>query len=161
MLRLGSHTHRVRIVLALVLLMLLPVASADAQDPGVFIDPGAPSAKEYALPLESERRLADPDQGPSAPIVPGARTSPTFGEGITSGKAPGSRGESAGSGKARRGGGAAQERAIDADAAVIRAATTNPGAPSGGAGTTLTIAGIGLGVLFVGGATGLLWRRRA
>ena len=33
---------------------------AVAQEPGLVIDPESPSAKEYALPLENERRLADP-----------------------------------------------------------------------------------------------------
>jgi hypothetical protein len=51
--------------------------------------------------------------------------------------------------------------ASDSDAAVVRAATANPGAPDGGTDVTLTIAGIALSVLFVGGAAGFLWRRRA
>ena len=143
----------------------MTAAGARAQDPGVFIDPGAPSAKEYALPFESERRQADPEQGPSAQIVPGARTSPTFGEGITSGDAPSSASSSSNgsrdSEERKEAAGEPRERASDGEAEVIRAAAANPGAPDGGTGVTLTIAGIGLGVLLVGGLAGLLWRRRA
>jgi hypothetical protein len=135
-------------------------APADAQEPGVFIDPGAPSAKEYALPFEDERRQADPEQGPSAPIAPGSRESPTFGEGITSGDAPSSREGSGGSRQSRDAETTRQESASGGDAEVVRAATSNPGAPDGGVGVTLTIAGIALAVLLAGGAAGLLWRRR-
>jgi hypothetical protein len=143
-------------------------APAGAQEPGVVIDPDSPSAKEYALPFESERRNADPEQGPSARIVPGARSSPLFGAGITSGDAPGSRdrGEreakdaeterTPGAGERTPGAGAS-----DGDSAVVRAAATNPGAPPAGAGDSLAIVGIGLGVLLIGGLAGVLWRRRA
>jgi hypothetical protein len=144
------------------------VAQAGAQEPGVFIDPGAPSAKEYALPFESERRQADPDQGPTAQIAPGSRESPAFGEGITSRNVPSSSGNAPTySRKSVSGGGSRESKktrrqiASGGVASVIRAATSNPGAPAGGADVTLTIAGIGLGVLLVGGVAGLLWRRRA
>jgi hypothetical protein len=151
-----------RICLTAALVSLVAAAGASAQDPGVFIDPGAPSAKEYALPFESERRQADPEQGPGAQIVPGARTSPTFGEGITSGNAP----RSASSGGSRDTGerkddAASEPRASDGEADVVRAAASNPGAPDGGTGVTLAIAGIAVGVLLAGGLAGLLWRRRA
>ena len=165
----NCNTERVGVLRIAVVAFLLLAAPAHAQDPGVIIDPGAPSAKEYALPFESERRQADPEQGASAPVVPGARSSPTFGEGITSGNAPTSRGPAARAAREADGNaatgkettGAARESASDGDAAVVRAATSNPGAPDGGAGVTLTIAGIALGVLLVGGMAGLLWRRRA
>ena len=64
-------------------------APAGAQEPGVFIDPGSPSAKEYAIPLESERRQADPAQGAEAPRSRRARARRrSSATGITSGDAP-------------------------------------------------------------------------
>ncbi len=82
------HTDRVRflcIAAVAVLASLALAAPAAAQEEGVFIDPGSPSAKEYQIPLESERRQADPEQDPSAEIVQGARSSPLFGAGIVRG----------------------------------------------------------------------------
>ena len=157
--------HILRICLTAALVSLMTAAGARAQDPGVFIDPGAPSAKEYALPFESERRQADPEQGPSAQIVPGARTSPTFGEGITSGDAPSSASSSSNgsrdSEERKETTGEPRQRTSDGEADDVRRAAANPGAPDGGTGVTLTIAGIALGVLLTGGLAGLLWRRRA
>jgi hypothetical protein len=141
---------------------LVAASAADAQDPGVFIDPGDPSAKEYAIPFEQERRQADPGQGASAPVAPGTRSSPTFGVGITSGNAPGPADDpgDGGSGKAQDDE-PERERVSDADSAVVQAAAAQPGAPERGTEVTLMIAGIALGVLLAGGVAGLLWRRRA
>ena len=139
-------------------------APARGQEDGVFIDPDSPSAKEYRLPLESERRQADPGQEPSADIVQGARSSPIFGAGIVSD----SGGESeraksnAGSTKndaARSGEPQAAEPDAE-DAEIVRAATSNPGPPAGGVGVALTIGGVAVGVLLAGGLAGLLLRRR-
>jgi hypothetical protein len=148
-------------------MMLLLAVPTPAQEEGVFIDPGSPSAKEYAIPLEAERRQADPDQEPSAGIQQGSRSSPIFGTGIVSGGS----GEETSSGAPSP---AANERdrgARDApgktalqesaDEDVVRAAASDPGAPDGGAGVPLTIGGVAVGVLLVGGLVGLLLRRRA
>src|SRR5918995_4038427 len=62
---------------------------AVAQEPGLVIDPESPSAKEYALPLENERRLADPGTAPDAGIEQGARGSPAFGTGVSAATAGG------------------------------------------------------------------------
>lgn len=62
---------------------------AAAQDDGVFIDPDSAAAKEYAIPLDSARRAAQPQQGAAgaqsaATGAPGgeAGTVPLFGEGV-------------------------------------------------------------------------------
>jgi len=49
----------------------------------------------------------------------------------------------------------------DGDAEVLQAATSNPGPPDGGIGVPLTIGGVAVAVLLLGGLTGLLLRRRA
>jgi hypothetical protein len=148
---------------------LIFAAPAVAQEDGVFIDPGSPSGKEYAIPLEDERRLADPAQEPSAEIQQGSRSSPIFGTGISDGDAEGdaSAGAPTSAGEDRD-----REPFADAsrerdphvsrdDDAVIRGATANPGAPSGGVEVPLTFGGVAVGVLLVGGLAGLLLRRRA
>lgn len=157
------------------LVSALGAPSAVAQDPGVFIDPGSPSAKEYALPFESERRQADPGHPSDAPIPQGQRVSPAFGEGIepagsaggTSKSSQGSVGstggsgagadESAGSGNGAGGGTSSEDGASDA---TIRAATANPGAPGGDLGSTVAIAGGALLILAAGIAAGVVLRRR-
>src|SRR4029078_6878430 len=81
--RSGGNTASMRIRSALGLAGLtfaLGTAPAVAQEPVVFIDPGSPSAKEYALPFESERRQADPGTPQGAAIPQGQRVSPAFGE---------------------------------------------------------------------------------
>jgi hypothetical protein len=161
---------RVAKLTVLASLMLAP--PAEAQDEGVFIDPDSPSAKEYKLPLESERRQADPGQEPGAGIVQGSRSSPIFGAGIVnddegeaeSGSARRSsrsmdRGDRAEQGSDRAGSRRAERD--DRDAEVLQAATSNPGPPDGGIGMPLTIGGLAVGVLILGGLTGLLLRRRA
>lgn len=66
----------------LTMIFVLAIApSALAQEDGVTLDPGAPSAKEYALPLESARR--DLSGAGDAPVRQGARGAPMFGEGVS------------------------------------------------------------------------------
>jgi hypothetical protein len=150
---------------------------AVAQEPGLVIDPESPSAKEYALPLENERRLADPGTAPDAGVQQGERSSPAFGAGVAAQDASaedGGAGASGGDGGSGNGGGSTQRgndgtvtgpgeaEAGDAeDEATVRAATANPGAPDGGAGTLLLVGGVGLAVLLVAGAAGVALRRRA
>jgi hypothetical protein len=159
-----------------VLAALTFAAPAAAQEEGVFIDPGSPSAKEYDIPLEAERRQADPGRDPGAGIQQGSRSSPIFGEGIVGdGDAAGATSSSAPSSAAKdRDRDAAEERDTAKEPAqksapqkspeddeVVRSATSNPGAPDGGTGVPLTIGGVAIGVLLVGGLIGLLLRRRA
>jgi hypothetical protein len=163
--------------LATVAAALALTAPAEAQEPGVFVDPDSPTAKEYALPLESVRRQADPRTPSDAAVPQGQRVSPAFGEGIgpaasQGGTAAGASAEAGSDGTrgggARDGGDASDEGAAsgtggaadDSAAATVRAATANPGAPGGDVSDTLTIGGGALAVLLLGAGAGLLLRRR-
>ncbi len=141
--------------------VVVVAAPAAAQDPGVFIDPESPTAKEYALPLENERRLADPSTPSDAAIPQGRHVSPAFGEGIRGGSDRSASGGNSAPGTA--GGESASSGGSDADraaAATVRAATANPGAPGGDVGDTLVIAGVALAVLVLAAGAGLVLRRR-
>jgi hypothetical protein len=169
-----GHTERVRAFrlgeLVVLASLVLP-APAVAQQDGVFIDPDSPSAKEYGIPFEDERRWADPGAKPSEGIVQGARSSPLFGVGIVSGHGAEAAGSTARTGSPD--GDARKDRGIaahagdadglerDSDEEVLEAATSNPGSPAGGIGVPLTIGGVAVGVLLIGGLAGLLLRRRA
>ena len=142
---------------------LLVAAPASAQEDGVFLDPDSPSAKEYQLPLESERRQADPEQEPSAGIVQGERSSPIFGTGIVGGDESerarsGSQSNKDDAPASSRSG---EPQPDQRDAEIVEAATSNPGPPAGGVGVALIIGGVAVGVLLLGGVAGLLLRRRA
>jgi hypothetical protein len=174
-----GHTYRVRMGVLSALASLAFAAPALAQDDGVYIDPDSPSAKEYSIPLESERRQADPGHDPQAGTVQGERSSPIFGAGIVSGRAaagattaraggaetPRAERSAADDDKNGRGTGArsrqSKQIARGSDAEVLQAATSNPGPPAGGLGVPLTIGGVAIGVLLLGGLVGLLLRRRA
>src|SRR5215207_7689413 len=77
------HTEGVsrslRALLAAVLAMIWLAPAARAQEEGVFVDPGSPTGKEYAIPLDSARRQADPS-GDGAGGAP--ESAPLFGSGI-------------------------------------------------------------------------------
>ena len=67
------------VVAALSVLLALPVA-AQAQEPGVFVDPDSPAGTEYEIPLEAARRDGAPDaerRGGGGQDAP-----PLFGQGI-------------------------------------------------------------------------------
>ena len=94
-------------------------APAIAQEPGLVIDPESPSAKEYALPLENERRLADPGTVPDAGIQQGSRGSPAFGTGVSAAAAAGDGADAdADGGGGGSSGGTAQRGGNDAAASV-------------------------------------------
>jgi hypothetical protein len=170
----------VRTVTLTILVSLATAAPALAQDEGITIDPDSPSAKEYAIPLERERRQADPAGEADARIEQGTRSSPLFGEGIEStegGNGEGTaatvggtagRGDESGTSGSRGGGGTERDRARSSrppvrgtGAAAVLRATTNPGAPTGGVDTALIIGGVAAAVLALGGGAGLLLRRRS
>ena len=164
---LSSMSRAGLIALISALALGLP-AAASAQD-GVFVDPDSPSGKEYQIPLESVRRQANPHARPGAKIAPGERSSPLFGEGIGSGETRGGAtrtrsdegGEPRGPANAERSGSAARRSEAERAAReAITAATTRPGAPAGGAGSTLAVVGGAIVVLLAGGLGGYVLRRR-
>lgn len=131
--KVSFHVLRRRACLAAATCALLTagaaVPSAGAQEPGVVYEPGSPSAKEYAIPLEEARV----DAGGA---IPGSAETRAFGIGITrraearrpgsrAGAAGGARGARRGRGEGRpqRGGGSAapapglRDRLAEAEAA--------------------------------------------
>ena len=141
--------------------LALTAPAAVAQDDEIFVDPGSPSGKEYALPVESARKQAatDAQQRSSS-----AQPAPLFGEGVddrSTADAGGSgTGSGSGSGSAQGGGGgstAADGGTPGASAATLKAQAA---APDGGIALAAVI-GAGAGVLLLGGAVGLLLRRRS
>lgn len=149
-----------RLALTLCLCAVLMPSQASGQNDGVVVDPGSPTGKEYAIPLESARRQAEP-RGPTpggpAGVRQGSRSAPLFGEGIVAGN-------SKAGGKTRGGSGPESDADGTGGAnapAAIRPAVENPGAPSGGVGTTLLASGGWAAILLVGGLAGYLFRRRS
>ena len=139
---------------------------AAAQEPGVFfdpVDPDSPSGKEYAIPLESARRQADPRGAPPTGASR-AGSAALFGEGVlASGKgSPNSSGDRS-AGKDRRGGeGADTTTRPRADVpAVVGSAASRPAAPDGGIATPILVLGLGLLVVLIGVLAGVVIRRRA
>ena len=137
-------------------------AVARAQDPGVTVDPNSPSGKEYALPLDSARRAAEPATGHATTPKTGS-TAPLFGAGISRSAAPRSRaGGAPASARTRRPARRTRTkpRAGVAAPATVRLAAQTPGAPAGGIGSQALAIGAGIAVLLAGAGAGLLLRRR-
>lgn len=155
---------------------------AAAQGDRVFVDPGSPSGKEYALPIDRARQEA----AARAKQRSGVQKAPLFGEGVNSGRAAtaapkkdtartsdgGARSDSA-ERRSSRDTAALREKAADEamdaaaraaarEATLARARTLRADAatPDGGIGLG-TILAAGIGVLLVGGLIGLLLRHRA
>lgn len=158
-----SRSLRALLVALLSLIWLAPAAVA--QEEGVFVDPGSPTGKEYAIPLDSARRQADPSGG-SAGAAPGS--APLFGAGIVAAggsgagsETGGSAGEHAPTGRADGNGSekSAGSAASAETAAVLQAATQTPGAPSGGLGTPAIVALLAAGLLVTGGLAGVVVKR--
>jgi hypothetical protein len=134
--------------------------AAFGQEDGVFVDPDSPSAKQYSIPLERERREADPSQEPGAGVQQGARTSPLFGAGIEGvERAAPPRSSERKPRSTKRSGKPSEPQASD-DRKILQAATSHPGAPGGGFEGALAIGSVAIAVLLVGGAAGVLLRRR-
>ncbi|MFL5866817.1 MAG: hypothetical protein ACJ766_06930 [Thermoleophilaceae bacterium] len=152
-----------KLVLPSVLLAaLLPSAAAAKDEPGVHVDPGSPSGKEYAIPLEGARRDASgggsssgSSGGSSGSSGGGAAKAPLFGEGITP-----AGGSQSGGGSGNGSGGSAHKGGKKASAVEQTARSTLASAPAAGSGdSTAQTGAIGLAVLLLGGALGLLLRR--
>lgn len=158
---------RVRMAGGLSAAVLLFPAAAPAQDEnGVVVDPDSPSAKQYSIPLERERREADPAQEPGAGIEQAERTAPLFGAGITESEGkpasppPSDEDTAARSEPRTRPDDALVTSRRERDREIVKAAAARPGSPDGGLGVTAAIGGAAAAVLLVGGVAGLLLRRR-
>jgi hypothetical protein len=156
-----------RLLPALCALAAIMPAAAAAKDE-IFVDPGSPSAKEYALPVDSARRQA---AGTAGKGTASGQPAPLFGEGVA---AESPRRSGAGSGASNRSGSGSGHGAADAapargarspgaasagpDAGPLRATAA---APDGGLGALAIVGGVGVAVLLAGAGIGLLLRRRA
>jgi hypothetical protein len=150
-----SRSLRALLVALLSLIWLAPAAVA--QEEGVFVDPDSPTGKEYAIPLDSARRQADPSDG-SAGAAPGS--APLFGAGIVrAGGGSGAGSETGGSAGGNGSEKSAESAASAETAAVLRAATQTPGAPSGGLGTRAIVVLLAAGLLVTGGLAGVVVKR--
>lgn len=153
-----------RVLPAACSLTMLLTPGALAQDDGVTIDPDSPTAKEYAIPLESARRDAAPGRETSEP--------PLFGEGVTpesdgdAQPASGGPGSSREPGKPRRASRDSGDDASNGDALTpsalkaVAEAAERPGAPGGG-GSTLLVIGAGIALVAAAAGAGLIARRRS
>jgi hypothetical protein len=161
------------VLAALSLVLFAPSAFAQAE-PGVTLDPGSPTAKEYALPIEQARRDAG-GQRERAAVKPGAQAVPSFGEGVgrapetdvaPAGKQRSGSGDGSGDGAVKRGDRAkprssvtAGERAEAQDriARALTIASVNGGDSSEG---SLVLLLGGSVVMVLGVALGYVLRRR-
>jgi len=151
-------------LLLLICALAFMAPAAVAQDDEIFVDPGSPSGKEYALPVESARKQAAkaaPQRSSSA------QPAPLFGEGVDDGSKDGASGAASGAddGNGTGSGGGANSDADGGTPGAQGAARTatlkaQAAAPDGGIGLAAVI-GVGAGVLVLGGAIGVLLRRRA
>ena len=147
--------------------LALTASAAAAAEDEVFVDPGSPSGKEYALPIDSARKQA---AGDARNTSSGSQATPLFGEGVDrdAGSAGGSgSGHSDVDGGSRRGGASgdgggetSSPQRADPDGGTPVTARAQAASPDGGSGT-IAIIGAGAGVLLLGGAIGLVLRRRA
>ena len=158
--RLASYAVRVRVVErhSSRVCLALGATNAAAQGDGVTVDPDSPTAKQYKLPIESARRAGEPEgrrQARSAWRPTRRRcAAPLFGEGIVPVALARGRARQATS---RRPTGSKPSTTAVAKprgraAAPLKAAIQNPGAPSGGIGAALLIAGGAALVLLIGHA---------
>jgi hypothetical protein len=152
--------RRIATGLACAAALALSAGPAYAQEDGVFVDPDSPSGQEYRIPFESARRQADPRPVSPQKVASGADRATLFGEGVISPSAArGARkgsGSGSGKGSAGQGTGSGADRRPD----IVKIATSRPGAPDSGLGTTALVLGIGVVVLLVGGGAGFVVRRR-
>jgi hypothetical protein len=152
-------------VLVVLVASLVNAAPAVAQEDGVFVDPDSPGGKEYAIPLDTQRRQAAPSASTGAA---GVEDAPLFGTGIT-GESGGKATRSSPDGNSERDGSDGADGAVGRNSdiplatgdarAAVSAATQNPGAPSGGLGAPAFIALLAAAILLVGGLAGWTIRR--
>jgi hypothetical protein len=144
---------------AIVVMAAAPGVAAAQDAAGVRVDPGSPSAKEYAIPLEQARRAADPSAPTTATHQPTQQPVP-FGAGLPDppkahptttpeGGRPSQSGEREPDGSARR---AAEARPVPR---WLSARTS----PESGWSSWLMVGGAGLLVVLGGGFAGFALRR--
>jgi hypothetical protein len=149
----------------------LTASSATAK---VYVDPDSAPGKEYEVPLDRVRNDAAPGGGTTGQ-PPGSGQAPAFGVGLSPtsddeaaagkggdgdgkrGDGDGKRGDPAGSDTPAAGGNAPEGPSSAGDAQV---AVRQAGSSEGGIGPTLTFSALGIGTLLLGGAVGLMLRRR-
>ena len=149
--------------------LAVTATAATAAEDEIFVDPGSPSGKEYALPIDSARQQAAAEARGGK--TSGTKQTPLFGEGVDDRSASNS-GSDAGGGSADDGAAApagagkankastTRSPGTAADGGTPITARAQAASPEGGLGT-IAIIGAGAGVLLLGGAIGLLLRRRA
>lgn len=155
---------RVQLTALGLLAALVAAAPAAAQEPGVTIDPGSPSAKQYVLPLDSARRAADPkgQEGPGSGQTAGG--APLFGAGVSRAAARGASDDSSSPGGGASRSARAQKLRTGGPSrlpAAVQQAVSNPGDPGGGIGTTAAVIAAAALVLLAGLAAGIVARRRS
>ena len=153
--------RRVATGLACAAALAVSAGPAYAQGDGVFVDPNSPSGKEYAIPLESARRQADPRPVSPQSVSSGASRATLFGEGVISPSAARGARKGGGSGSGKGSAGQGTGSGVDRRPDVVKIATSRPGAPDSGLGTPALVLGLGLLVLLVGAGAGFAVRRRA
>jgi hypothetical protein len=136
---------------------LLPSA---ALGQGVTIDPGSPTGKEYAIPVEQARREAAVGSR-TDPIAPSDRSAPLFGQGVTRDTRSSSGGDAAGTSGGGSGTGGSGTTSGDQPAGTSPLGQISPRPVNAGTSAApLALAAGGLGVLVLGGVAGLALRRR-
>jgi hypothetical protein len=130
--------------------------AAQAQEPGVVIDPSSPAGTEYALPLNDARNGGSHGSGGSHPAASGGDGSQLFGAGIKPSKGNGS---SRGAARKRHRG-RSGEASVPAIPLVRQSRPSVATVPQAGAGTSLMVAGSAAIVVLAGTLLGLLVRRR-
>jgi hypothetical protein len=141
---------------------VLPAPAALGQQ----IDPTSPTAKEYALPLESARKQASGDLPSGGGAASREEPAPLFGEGIeaaasSSSPQPG-RGAAAAGGDAERPAREGEPAPAPRKGAAARIlATARPGAPEEGGLSPAVAGAAGLVLLLAAAGLGVALRRRA
>jgi hypothetical protein len=141
-------------------LLAPPIARADQ----AHVDPGSPSGKEYAVPLDQARRHAATGNTAAAPTGAAPAAPPLFGVGIrSSGSGAGTRANH----RPRR---TPPARSPKKPSAGISSAGATPtphrlaaaaAQPSTGLGSTALVGALAAAVLVLGGVGGVALRRRA
>jgi hypothetical protein len=156
----------VQFVVLLAVSVAATTSPAFAGGSGVTVDPNSPTAKEYALPLDSARHDAG---GGGTAKTPG-KSSPLFGAGVTRDQAAAPAAAAAAAVVAGTAGGGGRKRGrtgkltsgLSTAAATVpmldRASTSNPTASVGGSGSSTALVGGGAVILLLAALGGFALR---